>query len=134
MLVDSSIWIDFLRGADTAATHLLLNSLNYGDPVWIAPPILQEVLQGADTLQRFTKWDRILGELPMVNEPDMRTLTRAAARLYANCRWQGITPRSANDCLIAMYAVRGQLPLLQSDGDFVAIAKVEHGLKLVMPK
>ena len=132
MLVDSSVWIDFLRGTDTAATRLLVNSLEYGDPVWIAPPILQEVLQGADTPQRFTKWERILGELPLLNEPDMRALTRAAARLYASCRWKGFKPRSANDCLIAMYAVRGQLPLLQSDRDFVAIAKIEHRLKLVL--
>jgi predicted nucleic acid-binding protein len=133
MLVDSSVWIDFLRATETTETRLLVESMRGGDPVWTAPPILQEVLQGADTPQRFTKWDRILGELPLVNEPDMRALTRQAARLYATCRWKGITPRSANDCLIATYAIRSEMPLLHSDRDFVAIAKIEHRLKLLAP-
>ena len=133
MLVDSSVWIDFLRGVDTAETRLLFDSMQHDDPVWTAPPILQEVLQGADTPQRFTKWDRVLGELPMVNDPDIRELTRQAARLYATCRWKGITPRSANDCLISTYAIRGEMPLLHSDRDFVAIARIEHRLKLLSP-
>ena len=131
MLVDSSVWIDFLRANETAATRLLLNCLDHGDPVWIAPPILQEVLQGAESPQRFTKWERIFGELPMINDHHIRTLTLAAARLYASCRWQGVTPRSANDCLIAMYAVRSDMPLLHSDRDFLAIAAVEDRLRLL---
>jgi len=133
MLVDSSVWIDFLRATDTSETRLLLESMRRGDPVWTAPPILQEVLQGAESPQRFTKWDRILGELPMVNEPDMRALTRQTARLYAACRWKGITPRSANDCLIATYAIRSELPLLHSDRDFAAIAGIDKRLKLLAP-
>jgi len=133
MLVDSSVWIDFLKAADTAETRSLLETLRRGDAVWTAPPILQEVLQGADTPQRFTKWDRILGELPMINELDVRALTRQAARLYASCRWKGLTPRSANDCLIATYAVRSDMPLLHSDRDFLAIARIERRLKLLAP-
>ncbi len=132
MLVDSSVWIDFLRASETAETLLLLDTMRRGDPVWTAPPILQEVLQGAETPQRFAKWDRILGELPMVGESDMRALTRQAAKLYATCRWKGVTPRSANDCLIATYAIRSQMPLLHNDRDFAAIAKIEHRLKLLM--
>ena len=134
MLVDSSVWIDFLRGIDTAETRLLIDSMRHGDPVWMAPPILQEVLQGADTPQRFTKWDRTLGELPLIVDPDVRALTRQAARLYATCRWKGTTPRSANDCLIAAYAIRSEIPLLHSDRDFVAIAKIERRLKLLSPE
>ena len=133
MLVDSSVWIDFLRATDTSETRLLLESMRRGDPVWTAPPILQELLQGAESPQRFTKWDRILGELPMVNEPDMRALTRQAAQLYAACRWKGITPSSANDCLIATYAIRSELPLLHSDRDFAAIAGIDKRLKLLAP-
>lgn len=133
MLVDSSVWIDFLRGTATAETRLLLRSLERGGPVWTAPPILQEVLQGAESPQRFEKWERALGDMAMLTEPDMRSLARATARLYAKCRWHGVTPRSANDCLIAQYAVRGNLPLLHSDRDFPAIAKLEPALKLLDP-
>ena len=133
MLVDSSVWVDFLRGDAFPETDFLVVALERGDPVWIAPPILQEVLQGADTPERFTKWERTLGELPMLAEPDPKSLARDAAYLYARCRWRGVTPRSANDCLIALYAARADMPLLHRDRDFIAIAELEPRVKLLAP-
>lgn len=131
MLVDSSVWIDFLRGGKAAETAFLRSSLERGEPVWLAPPILQEVLQGADSQARFNKWDRALGELPMVEDSSLRQLTREAAILYARCRWRAFTPRSANDCLIAAYAIRFELPLLHRDRDFERIAQVDARLTLL---
>lgn len=131
MLVDSSVWIPFLRGDATSEVHLLMAALESGDPVWLAPPILQEVLQGADSQERFVRWDRVLGELPMLVEHDARAAARTAAHLYARCRWAGITPRSANDCLIAVHAIGGRMPLLHNDRDFIAIAGVEPKLTLI---
>lgn len=133
MLVDSSVWVEFLRGAVFAETRFLVNELKRSATIWLAPPILQEVLQGADSPARFAKWDRTLGELPMLSEPDPRALVREAAQLYARCRWEGVTPRSSNDCLIALYAVRGAIPLLHRDRDFLAIAKFEPRLRLLAP-
>jgi predicted nucleic acid-binding protein len=92
---------------------------------------LQEVLQGADRAERFAKWDRVLSELPSLVEPDARAAARAAAHLYARCRWAGTTPRSANDCLIAVHAISNRMPLLHCDRDFKLIAKVEPTLVLV---
>jgi predicted nucleic acid-binding protein len=119
MLVDSSVWIAYLRGDNLIEVELLTEALEHGAPVWLAPPILQEVLQGADSPDRFTRWDRVLGELPMVIAPDTREATRSAAHLYARCRWAGVTPRSANDCLIATHAILGGTPLLHRDGTLV---------------
>lgn len=133
MLVDSSVWIAFLRGDTAAEVSLLRDSLARSGPVWLAPPILQEVLQGADTPGRFTKWDRVLGELPLLGDDDQRSVTRQAAHLCARCRWRGITPRSSNDCLIAVFAIRARMPLLHRDRDFPAIAAVEPELKLLAP-
>jgi predicted nucleic acid-binding protein len=99
--------------------------------IWLAPLILQEVLQGADRQDRFNRWDRVLGELPMLLPQDLRAITRAAARLYAHCLWKGITPRSANDCLIAIYAIEHGVPLLHYDRDFDHIARVDRRLKIV---
>jgi predicted nucleic acid-binding protein len=131
MLVDSSVWIPFLRGDALAEVDILVQALSRSLPVWLAPPILQEVLQGADRPERFTKWDRILGELPLLTEPEPRAAARDAAHLYARCRWQGVTPRSANDCLIAIHAISNDMPLLQSDRDFELIARVEPRLTLL---
>jgi predicted nucleic acid-binding protein len=70
MLVDSSVWVAYLRGDNLIEVALLTEALEQGAPVWIVPTILQEVLQGADAPERFTRWDRVLGELPMVTAPD----------------------------------------------------------------
>jgi predicted nucleic acid-binding protein len=131
MLVDSSVWIPFLRGDSTTEVSILSDALNGKQSVWIAPPILQEVLQGADSLERFSKWERVFGELPLLVEPDARAAAAAAAQLYARCRWKGITPRSTNDCSIALYAVSNNIPLLHCDRDFPLIATVEPKLTLL---
>jgi predicted nucleic acid-binding protein len=134
MLVDSSVWIAFLRGDDREEVDLLVEALDRTQSVWLAPPILREVLQGADRPERFLKWDGILSELPMLVEPDARATARAAAELYARCRWAGITPRSANDCLIAVHAIGNNMPLLHCDQDFPLIARVEPKLILLPPQ
>jgi hypothetical protein len=131
MLVDSSVWIAYLRGDNLVEVALLSEAMERGEPVWLAPPILQEVLQGADSPDRFTRWDRVLGELPMVIALDPREAARSAAHLYARCRWVGVTPRSANDCLIATHAIHASMPLLHRDRDFGLIAGVEPKLMLV---
>jgi predicted nucleic acid-binding protein len=131
MLVDSSVWIAYFRGENLAEVELLTAALEHGEPVWLAPPILQEVLQGADSPDRFARWDRVLGELPMIMAPDASEAARSAAHLYARCRWAGVTPRSANDCLIATHAIFASMPLLHRDQDFDLIAGVEPKLMLV---
>jgi predicted nucleic acid-binding protein len=131
MLVDSSVWVRYLRGEPTAEVEMLTSALTQSLAIWLAPPILQEVLLGADRKDRFERWDRVLGELPLLLPSDLRAITRAAARLYAQCRWKGVTPRSANDCLIAMYAIEHSVPLLHCDRDFDHIARVDARLRIV---
>jgi predicted nucleic acid-binding protein len=131
MLVDSSVWIAYLRGDNPVEVERLAEALEHGEPVWLAPPILQEVLQGADSPDRFSRWDRVLGGLPMIVAPDAREAAHSAAHLYARCRWAGVTPRSANDCLIATHAILGGMPLLHRDRDFALIAGVEPKLMLI---
>jgi predicted nucleic acid-binding protein len=131
MLVDSSVWVAFLRGDPVPEVDLLVAALERGDSVWLSPPILQEVLQGADSPERFARWERVLGELPMLVEQDARSAARNAAHLYARCRWSGIAARSANDCLIAVAAIGASMPILHRDRDFISIAKVEPKLTLL---
>jgi len=131
MLVDSSVWIAYLRGDDLVEVALLTEALEQRATVWLTATILQEVLQGADSPDRFTRWDRVLGELPLVNSPETREAARSAAHLYARCRWAGVTPRSANDCLTATHAIFSSMPLLHRDRDFDLIAGVEPKLMLV---
>ncbi len=131
MLVDSSVWIAYLRGDATQEVLYLGATMESGRAPWLAPPILQEVLQGADRPERLARWERMLGALPMLESADQRATAIHAARLYARCRWAGCTPRSSTDCLIAAYAVEHRLQLLHADRDFTLIAGIEPRLRLL---
>jgi predicted nucleic acid-binding protein len=46
-----------------------------------------------------------------------------AAELYRACQAQGETPRKLSDCLIATVAIRNDVEVLQTDTDFITIAR-----------
>lgn len=130
VLVDTAVWIDWLRGRVTPATARLDTLLEEGDAC-IAPVILQELLQGARSPEALVQLHRRFAVLPML-EPAAGGATHAeAGALYARCRWAGVTPRSPHDCLIARLAVEYELPLLHDDRDFEAIGGIEPALRLL---
>jgi predicted nucleic acid-binding protein len=130
VLVDTSVWIDFLRGSPTPQVAALESLLEGEDLVGTAPIILQEVLQGADSPRRFEQWRREFSGLMCYLPLDPIDSHVEAARLYAACRRAGRTPRSSNDCLIARIALEHDLVLLEDDRDFDSIAAVERKLRL----
>lgn len=130
MIADSSVWIDWLRGRGDPAVERLDRELR-SRRVRLLPIILQEVLQGAATPERFIAWQRAFDSLPMVQSTNAGVTAVLAAGLYARCRWNGFTPRSANDCLIAASCVELDEPLLHRDRDFSTIARYEPRLRIV---
>lgn len=128
MLIDTGVWIDWLRGVETTATRILDEQLEIGE-AWLAPVILQELLQGARSEKQLAELRREFGDQPMLTiSPE--TYLRAG-ELYARLRWQGTTVRSPHDCLIAALAAGHGIPLLTLDRDFRAIAAIEADLVLV---
>ena len=130
VLVDTSVWIDFLRGSSTRQVAILEALLEGDDLVGTAPIILQEVLQGADSPARFAQWRREFSGLMCYLPLDPIDSHVEAARMYAACRRAGSTPRSSNDCLIARIAIEHGLTLLEDNRDLKAIAAVDGRLKL----
>ena len=130
VLVDTSVWVDFLRGRPAPQVGTLKELLAQDEVVGTAPIILQEVLQGADSEARFEKWRRYFADLWCYVPGDAVRTHVAAARLYQNCRRAGKTPRSSNDCLVAQIAIENALALLHNDRDFEAIASAIPDLKL----
>lgn len=113
VLVDSSLWIDFLAGQDAART--VLTALQRDHSIVICGQILQEVLQGSRDPRAFAKlerefaiWDR------EAEQPDDFL---EAARTYARLRWKGVTV-PPSDCLIAAVARRRDLALCATDPHF----------------
>ena len=129
-LVDTSVWVGFLRGDATAQVASLGTLLEGDEIVGIAPMVLQEVLQGADSEDRFEKWKKYFSGLRCYLPDDPVASHVAAARMYLSCRRAGKTPRSSNDCLIAQIAIENALILLHDDRDFDSIASVATALRL----
>ncbi len=130
ILVDTTVWIDWLRATPTPATGRLAALLEDGEAA-LAPVILQELLQGAASPRALLTLRRQFEALPMLM-PRAGTATYAeAGTLYARCRWQGVTPRSPHDCLIAQLAIERQVALLHDDRDFEQIARVQPALMLI---
>ncbi len=129
-LVDTSVWVDYLRGGNTPQVRALKELLAGEEIVGVAPIILQEILQGADSDERFEKWRKYFAGLCCYVPADPVESHVAAAGLYRSCRRAGKTPRSSNDCLIAQIAVEHGLMLLNDDRDFDSIAAVISELRL----
>ncbi len=126
ILVDTSVWIDWLRRGDRPAT-LALDRLIDEVEIVLAPVVLQELLQGAKGPEQLAELRRYFEPLPML--PPRATTYADAGALYARCRWAGVTPRSPHDCLIAQLAMEYGVPLLHDDRDFELIATVEQRLR-----
>lgn len=129
MIADSSAWIEFLRGRRLPVARRLEAILRQQEIVLMPDVVFQEVLQGARDPQHFVRLQEQLEQVrPFVSSAPRET-ARYAAWLYARCRWQGITLRSPNDCLIAACAIEAGEPLLHADQDFARIATIEPRLR-----
>lgn len=130
VLVDTTVWIDLLRAVQSPAVATLRRLLEEGSVV-TTPVVVQEILQGASNPASLQRLREHFLSLPMV-EPLPGGLTYASAgELYARCRWQGLTPRSPHDCLIAQIAIDHGVALLHDDRDFAALARVDPRLQLL---
>jgi predicted nucleic acid-binding protein len=128
-LVDTSVWVDFLRGRETPCVGLLDELL--GDPlaVGLSDAILMEILQGARDQRAFDRFRRYFGGLPCHRFADPQTAHVAAAQLFLDCRRAGVTVRSSVDCLVAQCAIENDLVLLHNDRDFAKMAPVRDTLR-----
>ncbi len=124
VLVDSSVWIDFLQGRDdvVAALNLLITS----GRVVVCGQVLQEVLQGSRDEKAFAKLEDQMALWHAEVEAPADFVE--AARLFARLRWRGVTI-PPTDCLVAAIALRRKLLLYANDTDFDEIP----GLKRYRP-
>ena len=116
IVVDSSVWIDFLNGLDTRQTDRLDVSLRR-DNVLVADLVLAEILQGIGTDRQFEKALRIYSILPQLRICDAEIAVEAAGN-FRRLRACGVTIRGTIDTLIATRCIVDGHPLLFSDRDF----------------
>jgi predicted nucleic acid-binding protein len=128
-LIDTSVWIDYLRGVDSAHVVFLDKQLSNPIATGISDLIYLELLQGARDQRSFATLEQFFSGQRFYRFADPLKSHALAAKLYFDARKIGISVRSSLDCLIAQCAMEHDLILLHNDKDFLRLAKVTKHLK-----
>lgn len=123
VLVDTSAWVEFLRGTGSAHNRWIRDSLRAETPLGWTEPILYELTAGASSPRRGEELRALLRRGPLLAVGGLQDW-EDAAHLYRSARSKGRTVRSSMDCLIAAVALRTGSQLLAVDRDFEALADV----------
>lgn len=127
ILVDSSVWIDYFRSADTPQVALL-DSLFGRSPLAVGDLIVAELLQGVRDEREFRRVKKTLDAFEHIDIVGYDLAVKASEN-YRALRAMGITVRMTIDTLIATRCIADGLTLLHADRDFAPFS--EHlGLKV----
>ena len=124
LLVDSSVWIDWLRGTATGAVRFVQASEAF-EEIALTQMVYLEVLQGVSSDRQYSECQRVLGSQTMLQPLNALETFEAAAQLYRKARKKGLTVRKSTDCLIAAIALEQGAMLVHNDRDFLALAQAE---------
>jgi len=121
IIADTSVWIDYFNGTDSAEANILDSALEDG-AVAIGDIIFLEILQGFRSDKDY-KIART--KLSVLEKYEMfgREMVIDCADNYRILRQKGITIRKTNDIIIATFCIENKVPLLFSDKDFLPFVK-----------
>ena len=121
IVVDSSVWIDFLNGRNAPHVRRLRAVLGAHEVI-IGDLMLCEVLQGLDNERAARDVEALLRRfeiVPMAGD----AIAVAAAGNFRFLRRRGITVRKTIDLLIGTWCIENRRPLLHNDRDFHPMAR-----------
>jgi len=130
VIVDTTVWIDYLSGAATPEVEWLDREVTQRR-LGLLDLIVCEILQGLSTDEEATRVLRQLRRFEIFETGGVE-LAMAAAHNYRKLRQRGRTVRKTIDCLIATFCLRGGHALLHVDRDFDAFEN-QLGLEVVHP-
>ena len=113
-LIDTSVWVDFLRGKETPKVRFLEALLEEGE-AYLCEITYTEICQGAKTRRQFDKYSEYFSRLPFL--PLAPEWHKEAARLGFETRAQGFQPFIA-DLVISLTALSHKATLVTEDKDF----------------
>jgi predicted nucleic acid-binding protein len=116
VLVDSTVWIDFLRGTETEQTTKLETFIKNGDNLFCCGFVFAEVLQGIRDEKEYLATKRQLEDL-FYFDCDRSTF-ELGATIYRELRRNAITIRNSIDCWIAAVVLQNGVSFLENDRDF----------------
>ncbi len=121
IVVDTSVWIDFLNGRNASHVRRLRAMLGT-DEIIVGDLMLCEVLQGLESERAARRVEALLRRfeiVPMAGD----AIAVAAARNFRSLRGRGITVRKTIDLLIGTWCIENRKPLLHNDSDFHPMAQ-----------
>jgi predicted nucleic acid-binding protein len=121
IVVDSSVWIDFLNGRHLAHVRKLRTRLGT-EEIIIGDLMLCEVLQGLENEGAARAVEGLLRRFDIVSMAG-DAIAVVAARNFRYLRCRGITVRKTIDLLIGTWCIENRVPLLHNDRDFVPMAR-----------
>jgi predicted nucleic acid-binding protein len=116
ILVDSSVWIDYFRGASTAQTDRLDALVNM-ERLAVGDLVVTEVLRGFRDDLAFERARDLLENFILVELGGYR-IALQAAKNYRTLKARGISVRKTIDTIIATKCIEDGFSLLHSDKDF----------------
>jgi predicted nucleic acid-binding protein len=128
VIVDTTVWIDYLRGVESQEALWLDQELSR-QRLGLTDLILCEVLQGIRDQATFADARDRLSKLYLFQNGG-KDLAIAAAENYRTLRERGYRIRRTIDCLIATFCLEAGHTLLHRDRDFDVFEK-EMGLRVV---
>jgi predicted nucleic acid-binding protein len=121
-LIDTSAWVEYLRGTRSATHRSVKQLLEEEAPVHTTDVVIMEVLAGARDDGHELQLRRLLARCEHLPVEGLATFETAAA-LYRTCRSAGETVRALTDCLIGVVALRVGVTVLHHDRDFDVLAR-----------
>lgn len=122
MIVDTSIFIEYLRGSASQADVWLTDQISQRAILVVPEVVVMELLVGTTDEARAAQWRQLLQRFEIEPLAALRDSEDAAA-IHRRCRRAGKTVRSLIDCQVAAVALRMDMPVVHRDHDFDVIAE-----------
>lgn len=121
IVVDSSVWIDFLNGRDAPHVRRLNATLGI-EEVALGDLMLCEVLQGLKDERTARRVEGLLRRFDIMPMGGAEIAVAAASNFRA-LRRHGVTMRTTIALLIGTWCIENRMALLHNDNDFRPMAK-----------
>jgi hypothetical protein len=118
VIVDTTVWVDYLKGIDTPEARWLERETSR-QRLGLLDLMVCEILQGLSTDDQAVRVLRSLRHFEIFTTGGVE-LASVAARNYRRLRTRGRTVRKTIDCLIAAFCLMHDHALLHCDRDFDA--------------
>jgi predicted nucleic acid-binding protein len=120
IVVDTSVWIDFLNGRNAPHVRRLRAILGVQEII-VGDLMLCEVLQGLDSERTARRVESLLRRFEIVSMAG-EAIAVAAAYNFRSLRKRGVTVRKTIDLLIGSWCIEHRVALLHNDSDFRPMA------------